>query len=131
MREDRLISRARARFWFGWGKWGVATVNAPLGQFGTVRDSMWIIAFGDHGWFGLGSFFLLLLLPTLTVWQRKPLAEWAEPEVAPAGLLGLIVALFAIDCCFNAMPNPAYLLAAGAVLGFASAQPVPARSSEA
>lgn len=117
--ERRLIDKARQRFWVGWGKWGNARVDAPLGQYGTVPDSLWIIAFGDHGYTGLAAVLFTLLLPLAALWVACPVTQWLRAEVAPLAFLAVVVALFGIDSCFNAMPNPVYLLAAGAVSGFA------------
>lgn len=121
--EIALVEKAHERLWLGWAKWGRATLDRPKGQYGTIRDSLWVIAFGDHGLVGLISVMAVLLLPIIALWCRWPVASWSHSPAAASALLALIVALYALDCCFNAMANPVYVLAAGAVSGFVIASP--------
>jgi len=114
--EQRLVDRARQRWVVGWGGWGRALAPAPGGK-PLTPDSLWIIAFGNYGLVGLASVGAALLVPVVVFWMRVPIWLWTLPRLAPAAVLALVVALYAIDNCFNAMVNPVYMLAAGGLAG--------------
>lgn len=116
--EEMLIERAMERPTFGWGGWGRSRVHDDkTGRDLTVTDGMWIIALGQHGIVGLASVTLAMLLPIGLLWSRCPTRLWRGP---PA-VMAVIVLLFMADNLLNAMPNPVYVIAAGAVCGMPAA----------
>ena len=80
----------------------------------TVVDSLWIKAFGESGAIGLFSVFAVILLPVLLFWRRFADAHAGR---GPAVVLAVLLVLYAVDCCLNAMVNPVYMLAAGGLAG--------------
>ncbi len=119
-RERIVAERARQRPLVGWGGWGRARFYGPNGEAVAILDSTWILAFGNSGFLGLLSFLAALLLPVVVFCRRYPIQQWADPGVAAAAVLALVVALYAVDNCFNAMVNPIYMLAAGGLAGAAA-----------
>ena len=115
--EEALLAKARQRPAFGWGKWGRARVHDDTGGDLAVTDSLWIIALGNHGYVGLISMITALLLPVGVFAERYRVAQWSHPAVAPGAVLALILVLYSIDSCFNAMLNPIYVVAAGGLAG--------------
>ena len=114
--EEMLVHRARQHFEFGWGGWGRSRqVIDKLGQHvEAVQDSLWVIAFGEHGMLGLITCFASMLVPITALFSiRYPAPQWANRKVAGAAVLGVVVVLYAIDCILNAMINPIYILALG------------------
>ena len=82
-----------------------------------VTDGFWVIVFGTTGCVGLAALILMLMLPTVLFLRRFPVREWLEPEVAPTLTLAMILPLCMIDNLSNAMLNPIYAVAMGAVSG--------------
>jgi hypothetical protein len=116
--EDILVERARQNLMFGWGGWGRSNLHDAAGNQTTVQDSLWIIAFGQYGLTGLFSLFISMLLPVFSLfWSRCPARLWNRSEVGLTAVLGIIVALYMIDCLLNAMTNPIYILACGGIAG--------------
>jgi hypothetical protein len=118
--EELLVDRARERPWFGWAGYGRALVATNDYGAVTVQDSLWVIAFGNHGTVGLVSLFTGMLLPVLALfWSRYPARLWFKPEVAPTAVVTVGLLLYMIDCILNAMTNPIYIFAAGGIAGLA------------
>lgn len=116
--EELLVDKAHERPWFGWGGYGRALV--PVNDYGgiTVQDSLWVIAFGNHGVVGLVSLYIGMLLPVLSLfWSRYPARLWFKPEVAPTAVMAIGVLLYMVDCILNALSNPLYIFAAGGIAG--------------
>lgn len=110
--EELLADRARERITFGWGGWNRATIVAGVEL---VRDSLWIIAFGERGLVGLASCYTAMLLPVLAFSSRYPASQWFNRKVAGAAVLGVVIMLYMLDCILNAMINPLYILACGGI----------------
>ena len=89
----------------------------PNGRL-VVTDGFWIIVFGTMGFVGLFALNVMLVLPTVLFLRRYPVREWLEPEVAPTLTLAMILPLFMLDNLSNAMLNPIYAVAMGAVSGY-------------
>lgn len=120
IRNDNLVlEKSRERPIFGWGRWSRSHtyLDETTGTM-TVVDSLWVEAFGECGGVGLAALLVAHLLPSALYWRRSSLAFWSRPAGAPGAVLAVVVALFAIDNCMNAMINPMYLLAAGGLVGF-------------
>lgn len=118
--NERLLSaKARQRPIFGWGGWGRARVYDEQGRDISVTDSLWIIAFGNHGLVGLVSLITALVLPILSVARRIPVANWTHPAAAPVAALAVALITYSLDCLVNAMVNPVFALVAGGLSGLA------------
>jgi hypothetical protein len=129
--EEILGIRARERMVFGWGGFGRNRVFNEIGEDISITDSLWIIAFGVNGLFGLISMTAAILLPTLAFCVRYPARLWSNPNIAPAAALAVCVVLYMLDCVLNAMVNPIFMLAAGGLAGVALQPrqvPAPAQS---
>lgn len=111
--EDRLVDKAMQRPLFGWGRWGRARVYDETGKDVTLSDGLWVLALGENGLVGLAAVTASLLLPSIAFVRRYPPKTWPRPAVAAGGILAVLVAMYAIDCLFNAMLNPIYFLAMG------------------
>lgn len=61
--EDLLIAKALQKPIFGWSGWGRNRVVDEMGNDMAVTDGYWIIVFGAHGFLGLSSMTLSMLLP--------------------------------------------------------------------
>ncbi|HXJ84550.1 MAG TPA: O-antigen ligase domain-containing protein [Candidatus Methylomirabilis sp.] len=115
--EELLAEKARERPLLGFGRWARSRIYDEQGVDVSKTDSVWIIAFGQYGAIGLLGWLGSLLGPVLAFWRRYPLWRWVDPDVAPAAVLAVILALYAIDSCFNALANPLYVLAGGGLAG--------------
>ncbi len=127
--EDKLLTLARQRPWFGWGGWGRSRVHDPVtGEDISTTDGRWIILIGAYGWFGYVAEFGLLAWPILLVARRA--GRRGIAEISPwLGPLVLILGANMIDMLPNATLIPFTWLLAGAILGHAEALargPVPA-----
>lgn len=114
--EDMLINKAEVRPILGWAGWGRSRVYDEYGADISVTDGFWILQFGQYGLLGLVTMLATFLLPVANLTIRIPARYWTGPA-APAAVLALIVTLYALDCVANAMINPIYMLAVGAVTG--------------
>ena len=129
--EELLADKAREKIVFGWGGWGRNKVygynwDDELVDI-SVTDSLWIIAFGEKGLIGLSSLFLSFFLPVIGFVKRYPTAYWLNRKVAPAAVLAVIIVLYTLDCLFNAMINPNFILACGGIAGLALQESKPSK----
>lgn len=129
--ENRLVEKAMQQPVLGWGGWGRNRVFNEEGQDITLTDGLWVIALGCNGLVGLAAITAAFLAPAVAFTRRWPARTWLHPTVAPGAALAIIVVLYAIDCLFNAMLNPLYLLAMGGLVCAAvvARRPVKARAS--
>ena len=120
--ETLLVDHALRQPLFGWGSYGR---NRPstfdLGAQPMATDGFWIIAFGQCGAFGLVSALALLLLGPAVLWFRLPPAGWGAERLGPVAFSASLLALFTIDCLFNAMLNPVFTVFAGGLTAAACA----------
>jgi len=117
--EELLVQHAKERIWLGWGGWGRALLYDDQGKQLTIQDSLWVIAFGHHGFLGLISLYTTLLLPVVSVFMIKcPPRLWDRKETAPIAVLAVTLLLYSIDCLLNAMINPIYILICGGLTGY-------------
>jgi hypothetical protein len=119
--EELLIRKAMRRPWLGWGRYGRSFVYSEEGVLMTITDSLWVIYLGTSGLLGLVMIGVLLLGPVLALLRRFPARSWAQPAVAPAAALSIVLVLWAIDDLLNAMVTPMYPVAAGALVTLAGA----------
>jgi hypothetical protein len=135
--EDLIVHRALMKPAFGWGRWGRWRVRDESGADVTISDGLWAITLGQSGLVGLVSMTVSLLLPVLLLLRRVPARHWGHPMAASASALALMLVLYSLDGLLNAMLNPVYVLAAGALSGFfvltrrATAAPLPWAQAEA
>ncbi|MBK9118916.1 MAG: O-antigen ligase domain-containing protein [Phycisphaerales bacterium] len=116
--EDILVARALRQPVFGWGGWG--RNRPPVEEVeNTVTDGLWVIAIGINGLVGLTAITAVQLLPLLLFMRRCPPEYWRHPLAAVPAVLGVLLVMYCIDNLFNAMPNPVFLVIAGAVTGLA------------
>lgn len=123
--EGLFGAHALERPWFGWGGWGRHYPVDPMSgeRLAIVNDSLWIIVFSTNGFFGLASVFGVLgigpwaALGTRLGSERDGMA--AEDRFSlDAVVLSLIVMFHMIDCLFNAMLNPVFILVTGALVSY-------------
>jgi hypothetical protein len=98
---------------FGWGGFGRNRVFDEYGKDFSITDSLWIIAFGINGAFGVATLTASILLPVISFCIRYPAKLWSRPVVAPAATLAVCITLYMFDSVLNAMVNPIFMLAAG------------------
>jgi hypothetical protein len=115
--ENILAKKAMQRPVFGWGGWGRARVYNRRGEDISVTDGLWIIIFGNNGMVGIFSLTFAVLMPVFVVLRHYPAKYWGHPAVAPAAVLSILLCLYMIDNCLNAMVNPTFMLAGGALAG--------------
>jgi len=112
--EDRLVERALQRPAFGWAGWNRSRIFDQWGNDISRTDGLWVIAIGGNGLVGLAALWGAMLLPVVGAvvagggWMMR-----RENGVMLA--MGVVVVMHAVDCLFNAMPNPMYMMAAGAL----------------
>ena len=114
-----LIDKALQRPLFGWGRWGRSRVYNADGSDVSVTDGLWVIAMGQRGLVGVAALTLLLLLPGIVLIRRFPPTVWSDVAFAPAGALAALLMVYMVDCFFNAMINPIFILVAGGLTAFA------------
>jgi hypothetical protein len=130
LRSEDLISQKAMYKWpvFGGGGWGALNVYESSGKKISIPDGLWIIAFGQNGLVGLTALALAYLLPACLILRRYPVARLTAPELAPVGALVMTSVMYWIDSLSNAMINPVFITAMGALGGFLMAtRPVGAR----
>lgn len=120
--EDRLIARALEEPIFGWAGWGLnlQCIDVETGDpVIAVPDGLWIIVLGINGIVGLALWSLTLLLPLYRLMRLSPSATAMYPDRAAVTAIAVVMAIYTIDCLFNAMLNPIFVLALGAMTGVA------------
>ncbi len=115
--EDLLTQRALEKPLFGWAGWGRSRVYDRYGKDISITDGQWVIAIGRYGLVGLISFTTALLMPVWLTLKRFPIRHWSHPRVAPAAAMAMLLLIYMIDNLLNAMTNPVFMLAAGALAG--------------
>jgi hypothetical protein len=113
--EDVLSRRALESPIVGWGPWGDYLVSDQHDDLVQHSDSMWIITLGKYGMVGWGATVLIYLLPALRlIWPMRR-ANVSPLQQRVSQVLALISVLAMLDSLSNFMPNPFFVLAAGAV----------------
>lgn len=122
--EEKLVAKSLEQPVLGWGRFGRWLVYDEEGRMATP-DGFWVIALGQFGLLGLVSVTAAMILPVIRV--SRALGSGAMAPGAPAAALAITVGLFMIDCLFNAMVNPIYIVAAGAIAALEARQPCAVR----
>lgn len=112
--EREIVIHTQKRPLFGWGGY-----NRNRPRAGIVVDSLWIIAYSQHGIVGLCSVFSIFLLPIFVFVVRYPAKWWLTPDVAPGAVIAVILLMYSTDCLVNNMYNPVFILASGSLAGLA------------
>jgi hypothetical protein len=112
--EDVLIAKAKRRPLVGWGPWGGYRLGAGGQDLVKATDGFWIITLGKYGLGGLCTFLLMFLLPARAVLGSRHRGSHSPPGLASATLL-VLLAVYLVDAMMNAMPNPLYVMIAGAL----------------
>lgn len=123
--EDLLVDKALVQPLFGWGGWKRNRVFDQQGHDITTTDGFWIIALGIYGFVGLGAATAVILLPPWLLVRHRGRKHWYHPVNAPAVALSVLLVLYFIDCLFNYMPNPIYLMISGGILGLGDPGSIP------
>ena len=117
--ERLMISKTmNSRPLLGYGGWGRGRVYSESGRDLSVTDSYWIIVLSSGGLLALTSFLAMLVVPVYGFAYRVRARYWREPWVAGGLALVTVIIAFTFDSISNAMFNPVYVLAIGAVAGF-------------
>ncbi|BDG04620.1 hypothetical protein [Anaeromyxobacter oryzae] len=114
--EEQLAAKALERPITGWGRYGRWIAYDDQGRAATP-DGFWVIALGQFGLVGLAAITAATVLPVVRLAVRLRRRRAAAPGAGPAVALGVVLALFAVDSLFNAMTNPVYFVAGGALAG--------------
>ena len=122
--EHAMLSAIWRKPLLGWSTWGVdPALDARDFAEPVVRDSYWIITASNSGLVGLALFFVLFCAPLLALVRRTPVDDWRSPRFAGTVAMALALWAFVCDCLFNAMINPAYIIALGGVTSLAARVP--------
>ena len=112
--EDLLIEKAKRQPLFGWGRFGRSRVYDLRGEDISTTDGEWIITFGVNGSVGLTALLAIMLIPSSAFLIRFSPEEWNR-GLAQAAALAALLPLRMIDLIPNAMANPIFTLACGAL----------------
>jgi hypothetical protein len=114
--ENMLAEKALKKPVLGWGGWGRSRVYDEKGKDISVTDSLWIIVFGEHGFLGIFSLTVSILLPIVILLRTYHIRDWFIPKLAGASALSILLGLYMIDNLLNAMINPIFMVAAGGII---------------
>jgi hypothetical protein len=122
--ERLLAEKARERPLLGWGGPDRGRVVWSRGGMVdndlVVADGQWIIAFNTFGALGWACLLGAFLVPLFSFASHAPPRLWFRTQFAAPAAVGLVGALFMVDCLLNAMVTPIYLVGLGGFSGFAS-----------
>jgi hypothetical protein len=109
--ENQFIHAAWQRPWLGYRGW----YNTDAQD--AIPDALWMIELTAGGILGLGGVTLYWLWPAARCWRQMSQKDWNNGTVHSMIVLGVVISLSMIDNLFNAMLNPLFMLAAGALGG--------------
>ena len=118
--EDAYVAKAMERPVMGWGGNGRHRPKDPETGKTFTSDGLWIIVLGKTGLVGLVSMLFTLLAVPVLITLKQGTAVWRHPRFAATGALTVLLCLYTIDNLLNAMVNPIYILAAGALASYAT-----------
>lgn len=113
--EQRLLTRAMERPYFGWSGWGRNRVYA-FGKDITITDGRWVMEVGSYGLVGFVLYYLILLYPILAALKSYRYLENEKHRIYFA-TLAIITAIGIFDSVPNFGMMPVHLLLAGVLLG--------------
>ncbi|MFH7320735.1 hypothetical protein ACHHRT_09005 [Desulfurivibrio sp. D14AmB] len=119
--EDNFIRHTLNSPLFGWGTHQRNWPIDPETGRRVVRaiDPLWLINFSINGFFGLLAFLGAMMLGPWKVLgaMTNPTEKAADSMVIPLALSSVVI-MFMIDCIFNGMINPVYIVSTGALIGW-------------
>jgi O-antigen ligase len=120
--EDKLMEKVMQRPWFGWGGESRPRIFNSKGDDVSTSDGYWIINLGNRGFVGLISMCLAVLVPVARfTWAYAP-RQWSHPALAAPAVMAIVLVLSLIDDLSNAMIDPLFILASGALAGLTGAR---------
>jgi tetratricopeptide (TPR) repeat protein len=90
-------------------------VYDELGIDRVITDGYCIITCGQHGVVGVLAFVLTLVGPGFMFVARYHPRRWTEPDIGAMAATSSLLAMYVLDCMFNAFPNGVYMVMAGAM----------------
>jgi tetratricopeptide (TPR) repeat protein len=120
--EDLLMAKALQQPYLGWGGWARSSVQWEDTGKRVPTDGLWIIIFGEKGFYGLVLIYVAMILPVTRFAWRFPVRLWGLPQMAAASLAAALLSLYMIDCLLNAFVNIIYVTLAGGLNGIELAQ---------
>ena len=113
--ETQLLIKGNQKPILGWGLGGRGLVYDDSGQMVFVVDGMWIVIYGQIGAVGLFTLYAMWGLPVALMLVRNPVQRWSDPDLAPAAAFATFLCLYSIDCLFNGMFSPIYMVISGGI----------------
>lgn len=115
--EDVLLERAMERPAFGWGYYGRNRVyNEWSGEDVSITDGEWVTHLGSRGYMMAIGWFGILSWPVLMAWRTASKVV-NQHEKLVLGILGLALAVHAVDMLPNSSFNRVLYMFAGVVVG--------------
>lgn len=119
--ENAVVEHTAEKPLFGWGGWRRAfDVYLPDYNSLAVPDSFWVHSYGQTGYAGLISLYTFFLLPPGMLLFKMRLREWNDPRYAAISGMAMSSLVYSLDCLFNAMLNPIFVVAMGGLAGMAA-----------
>jgi len=116
--ENQFIRAVWHKPLFGFRGWYNTTEYWDKGQWAAVPDALWMIELTSGGFTALIGLALYFLWPAARTWRKFPTRAWQHSAAGPPIGLAMLITLSMIDNLFNAMLNPIFMLAAGALSGW-------------
>ena len=113
--EERLLTHASDRFFFGWGRYGRNRIYDESGQDRSITDGLWILTLGQFGIIGFLAQFGLLTLPIFRANSGIKKVR-SQQERLYLAVLAMIAAITAVEQLPNASITPWSWLIVGALL---------------
>jgi len=123
--ERALADHTLKRPVVGWGRMhdrARPKVPGNPGDGKAVTDGMWVVIAPQQGFLGLLSLYLVMVWPVFRLGVWLPPSAWFSRAGAPAGALGLVIAIYILDSLVNAPTNPVFMAAIGGLVAVPIAQ---------
>jgi hypothetical protein len=117
--EEKFGEKAMQQPVLGWGRWSRMFPVDEKGDWETRGvDGLWTITLGQYGIFGLLSTLALVLLGSFRMMSSMPSGPiFRNDPWLIALLLAVLNILSMVDCIFNAMMNPIFIVSSAALAG--------------
>ncbi len=117
--EDHFSEKALERPFLGWGGWKRSFPYNDKGrQMTRGVDALWVIIFGKNGYIGLAGLVLTVMTGSWLILRsyktRRESLSGNDYDFVIA--LAVIPVLFMLDCLYNAMISPVYILISGSLV---------------
>jgi type IV secretory pathway VirB3-like protein len=117
--EDVFSKKAWERPILGWGGWKRGFPHDVYGdQMTRGVDALWIVAFSENGYVGIGSLVITILIGPLIILRRykKKVLTNQEKNSNLVVVMSLVAVLFMLDSLYNGMLNPVYVIISGGLV---------------